>query len=255
MIITINCLKKENTMKTKLMILPAVAVFLSSCSGKYNYKYDKYTINGVFTGRASEKAIERDSLNMKRTTCCEGTELSAKMVTLRSNSEFTLTGERETNTFNVSGNGKIIQISDSKCEDRKNNFEECYCILDIKGKHNEILEKEVFESGKKSGWISNNTYIVESKGNASPKAKEKQSQAMKEATCIDSSQTNAIKSMVFDLQDEILKDKKTVALKTRLPSIYLKSCESVNNYENCNCKFAFHEEGIKEKLSAELKKE
>lgn len=237
----------------RIILLACITVI--SCSGKYNYKYDKYTINGVFTGRASEKAIERDSLNMKKSTCCEGTELSAKMIILRSSSEFVLTGDREANSFNISGNGKVVRIDETKCEDRKNNFEECYCVLEIKNRHNEILEKEVLESGAKTGWISNNTYTILSKGGASPKAKEKQSQAMKEATCIDSSQTNAIKSMIFDLQDEIQKDKKTVNIKTRLPSIYLKSCESANYYEDCSCKFAFHEEGIKEKLSAELKKE
>jgi hypothetical protein len=61
--------------------------------------------------------------------------------------------------------------------------------------------------------------------------------------------------MIFDLQDEIQKDKKTINLKTKLPSIYLKSCESSNSYEDCNCKFAFHEEGVKDRLSTELNKQ
>ncbi|HRG75982.1 MAG TPA: hypothetical protein PLX69_15590 [Leptospiraceae bacterium] len=226
-----------------------------SCSGKYNYKYEKYTINGVYTGRASERAIENDSFTMKKSTCCDGVELSAKMVTLRSNSEFTLNGNRESNQFNILGNGKIIQIMESKCESRINNFEECYCLLDIANQHNDILEKEVASSDLKNGWISNNTFLFESKGSSTSRAKEKQSAAMKEATCIDSSQTNAIKSMIFDLQDEIQKDKKTINLKTKLPSIYLKSCESSNSYEDCNCKFAFHEEGVKDRLSTELNKQ
>lgn len=233
-------------------IILSISLFIISCSGKYNYKYDRYTINTIFTGRASEKAIEKDSLAMKQSTCCEGAQLNSKMITLRNYSDFVLDGNRETNTFSIFGNGKIIQIEDSKCLDRKNNFEECYCILDIQNKYNDILEKEIASSSK-IRWITNNTYIIESKGKALNKAIDKKSLAMKESSCIDAAQTNGIKSMIFDLQEEVQNDKKTVNLKTRLPMIYLKYCESDNDFTDCNCKYALYEEGLKERFTKELK--
>jgi hypothetical protein len=231
-----------------------VLLFSISCaSPKMSYRYSQYTINELHAARASESAIGKDSMIMKKTSCCAAAKDSAQMSVLKNKSEFIITGNRQNDSLKIVGNGSVPNVN-YNCIDRKNQFEECFCVAVIPNKSNPVIDAEIKNSQLISGWVSPNTYRSQVSARASQKAISVNSISMKENTCIEAAYNAGIRNMLFGLMEEQKIANPNLEIKSRLPFLYMKSCDSKNDFLDCTCDLAFHEAGLKDRFIKELKR-
>lgn len=225
-------------------------IFLLSGAGcssvsRYIYNYDVYTFLDAYSARASEKAVESGSAAQRRTTCCDAALLGAKYALIKRTAEARLSYSATGLKIDFESTNRLSFSPDTKCRSRKNEFEECYCVLDDKITSPD-LQKELENAKTEKGWISPNTYLITASGRASSNAVNRGSGAMMETTCISAAEDTAVRTV---LEDVIRKTKteSITDLYFRLPHSYVKSCEAdpdSKEFDKCTCKFAFYEKGL-----------
>ncbi|HNF23509.1 MAG TPA: hypothetical protein PKV80_03530 [Leptospiraceae bacterium] len=220
---------------------------IAGCSSvsRYAYNYDVYTFLDAYPARASEKSVESGSEVQKRTTCCDAALLGAKYALIKRTSEARLSYSETGLKIDFSSTNRLAFSPDTKCRSRKNQFEECYCVLDDKIQSPD-LQKELENAKTDKGWISPNTFLITASGKASSNAAERRSGAMMETTCISAAEDTAIRAVLED----VIRKTKTESFSDvyfRLPHSYVKSCEpdpDSKEFDKCTCRFAFFEKGL-----------
>lgn len=216
-----------------------------SSVNRYVYNYDVYTFLDAYPARASEKSLESGSDVQKRTTCCDAALLGAKYALIKRTSEARLSYSETGLKIDFSSTNRLSFTPDTKCRNRKNQFEECYCVLDDRIQSPD-LHKELENAKTEKGWISPNAYLITASGRASSNAVSRGSGAMMETTCISAAEDTAVRTV---LEDVIRKTKAEsfTDVYFRLPHSYVKSCEpdpDSREFDKCTCRFAFYEKGL-----------
>lgn len=211
-------------------------VFLSENCASSKYQSNSFRILTVGSGRASEKAIQSNSPNMKQSTCCDASELIAKSNSNFLNTTVEIRGDEQNFSLNVTTKGKLQTMGlVSDCRSSQNEFEECTCELksDAKSSANPKINTS------KTGWVDNSTFYMISEGKASENAISKNSQAMREASCIESARVNALGHLILSAGKKGTRDLTNLNNKFNLPPVYFRTCISPeDDYKRCKCEIA-----------------
>ena len=91
-------------------------------------------------GRASERAEEKDTFSMKKSTCVESTGLQAKDKVIKkmlgeyiSSSAVTFEGETQTFVVQSLSSGLIRGVQMKECRSTENHWLNCECVYFVKG--------------------------------------------------------------------------------------------------------------------------
>jgi regulatory protein YycH of two-component signal transduction system YycFG len=223
-------------------------LILLNCSSSKYYS-DNFRILSLSSARASQKAIESNSPAMKQSTCCDAGETLVKSNNNFLNTTVEFSGDELNYNLKINTKGKVQTLGlINECKSSLNDFEECTCELKSEGQTASKLKINT----KKQGWVDDSTYYTIVEGKASESIINKNSQAMKEVSCIENTRQNAIANMLIATGKKGTRDLSSFQLKFSIPPVYYKSCESISgDFETCKCEIAIQEDNLMIRLLQE----
>jgi hypothetical protein len=229
-----------------------ILILFVNCTQEIKYSYPTPRVRDIFAARASANSIKNSSSFQKQSSCCLAAETTALSHQIHKGKPYSLEMKFATNEtkvdFNEFNPPKLNYVTE--CISRINDFEECYCLVKSQKKE---LQKEFIGNETDQGWINSSTYKMIAESKASENAISKNSPSMKETSCIEASYLTALHSMYASIAKEKDLNLTEFKIKTNLPEVYLKSCESKDGFANCSCELYLYEYDLKEKLFKEMK--